>query len=102
MTELHRNLAANVKLLRHRFGWSQAELAEHSELSVSYIGEIEAGVKWPSAEKIEKLATAFRIRSYQLFLNSKETEEYHEWLERRDFVSEMGEKLIAYFEKRRR
>jgi len=101
MTELHRNLATNVKTFRQRFGWSQAELAEHAQLSVSYIGDIEAGVKWPAAGKIDQLAGAFQIRPYQLFLNSRETEEYQDWLERRDFVVEMGEKLFDYFEKPR-
>jgi len=101
MTELHRALAQNVKLFRQRFGWSQAELAEHSDLSLSYIGEIEAGLKWPAAEKVEGLARAFHLRPYQLFLEPSDSEAYQSWLERRDLVNEIGEKLFDYFEKRR-
>jgi len=101
MTALHRNLATNVKQFRQRFGWSQAELAEHAELSVSYVSDLEAGLKWPSAETVEQLGQAFRIRAYQLFLDAHETAEYHDWLHRRDLVEDFGEKVLAYFEKRR-
>lgn len=100
MTDLHRALADNVKLLRQRMGWSQAELAERAELSVSYVGDIEAAVKWPAAEKIDQLARAFQVRPYQLFLNPTETRDYQAWLERRDLVAEIGEKFFEYFEKR--
>lgn len=102
MTDLHRSLAGNVKTFRQRMGWSQAELAERADLSVSYIGDIEAGIKWPGADKVEKIAGAFHIRPYQLFLNVQETADYQAWLERRDLVVEMGEKLFRYFENRPR
>jgi transcriptional regulator with XRE-family HTH domain len=102
MTELHRSLAMNVKILRTRWGWSQAELAERSSLSVSYIGDIEAGVKWPAADKVELLAQAFKLRPYQLFLEPQDTLDYQSFLERRDFVQEMGEKMFLYWENRGR
>ncbi len=101
MTELHRSLATNVKTLRTRLGWSQAELAERAEVSVSYIGDIEAGVKWPSAEKIASLARAFQVRDFQLLLDPGDAEDFRAWLERRDLFAEIGEKIFDYFEKRR-
>jgi transcriptional regulator with XRE-family HTH domain len=100
MTELHRVLSANLKALRHRWGFSQAELAERGGVSVSYVGELEVGVKWPSAETLERLAKALYIQPYQLFLSAEETLAYKDWLERRDLVGEIGEKIFAYFEKR--
>lgn len=102
MTELHRSLAINVKALRTKLGWSQAELAERASLSVSYIGDIEAGVKWPAAVKVEALAKAFKLRPYQLFLDPQDTLDYRAFLERRDVVQEMGEKMFQYWEKRGR
>lgn len=101
MTELHRALSANLKVLRHRWGYSQAQLAEHGGVSVSYVGELEVGVKWPSAEILERLAKALHVQPYQLFLSSDDALAYRDWLERRDLVGEIGEKLVAYFEKRR-
>lgn len=102
MTELHRCLAANLKSLRLRWGFSQAELAELSGLSVSYVGEIEVSVKWPSAENLEKLAKALHVKPYQLFLDPQDALDHLSWLERRDQIVELGEDLFAYFEKRRR
>jgi transcriptional regulator with XRE-family HTH domain len=101
MSELRRLLSANLKALRHRWGFSQAELAERGGVSVSYVGELEVGVKWPSAETLERLAAALHVQPYQLFLSPEEVQAYQDWLERRDLVGEIGEKLFAYFEKRR-
>ncbi len=101
MTELHRCLSANLKVFRHRWGYSQADLAERGGVSVSYVGEIEVGVKWPSAEILERLAKALHIEPYQLFLAPDDSRAYQDFLERRDLVGELGEKLVAYFEKHR-
>lgn len=101
MSELRRLLSANLKVLRHRWGFSQAELAERGGVSVSYVGELEVGVKWPSAETLERLANALHVQPYQLLLAPDEVQAYQDWLERRDLVGEIGEKLFAYFEKRR-
>lgn len=101
MTELNRSLAANVKALRARYGWSQAELAERADLSVSYIGEIEGAAKWPAAEKIDGLARAFHIRPYQLFLDPQDAEAFRAWLEKRDTVQEFSEKVLEYLERKR-
>lgn len=102
MTELHRCLAANLKALRHRWGLSQADLAERSELSVSYVGEIEVAMKWPSAENLERLSKALHVKPYQLFLGADDALSYQAWLERRDQIVELAEDLFAYFEKRPR
>jgi transcriptional regulator with XRE-family HTH domain len=100
MTELHRALSANLKVLRHRWGYSQAELAERGAVSVSYVGELEVGVKWPSAETLQRLAAALHVQPYQLLLSAEETLAYRDWLERRDLVGELagefGEKLLTY------
>ncbi len=102
MTDLHRSLAANLKALRTRWGFSQAELAERSDVSVSYVGEIEMALKWPQAEVLERLSRALHVEPYQLFLNPADALAHQAWLERRDQIVELGEDLIAYFEKRQR
>jgi len=100
MTELHRALSANLKVLRHRWGYSQAELAERGAVSVSYVGELEVGIKWPSAETLQRLAAALHVQPYQLLLSAEDTLAYRDWLERRDLVGELagefGEKLLTY------
>jgi len=55
-----------MKLSRKRLGYSQMHLAELSGLSTSYIGEIELGKKFPSAENFERISSALGLRPYQL------------------------------------
>lgn len=101
MTELQRNLSANLRAHRQRWGWSQADLAERADLSVSYLGEIETGDKWPSAAILGRLAEAAHVRPFQLFLEAAEAEQYRRWLEKGDQLAELAEQLIGYFENRR-
>jgi len=101
MTELHRRLAANLKALRQRWAFSQAELAERGGVSVSYVGEIETAVKWPSADVLERLSEALQVKPYQLFMEPADNESLHAWLEQQDQIAELGEKLIGYFENRK-
>ena len=101
MTELHRSLATNLKAHRQRWGFSQADLAERSGISVGFVGDIEVAVKFPSAEVLEKLAQALHIRPYQLLLTPSDAMAFQDWLERRNRIDELGEELLAYFEKRR-
>jgi transcriptional regulator with XRE-family HTH domain len=62
----------NLKEFRKKEGFTQMKLAELCNTSPSYIGEIEIGRKFPSAEMIEKLAETLRIEPYHLFKNSIE------------------------------
>ncbi len=101
MTDLHRCLAANLKAFRHRWGFSQAELAERSGISISFVGEIEVAVKFPSAEVLERLAVAVHAKPYQLLLDPTDALVYQEWLEGRNQVNELAEQLFDYFEKRK-
>ncbi len=102
MTEMHRCLAANLKALRQRWGFSQAELAERAEVSVSYMGEIETAEKWPAAEILERLSSALHVKPFQLFLEPSDALSFQAWLERHDQIAELGEKLFGYFENRKR
>jgi transcriptional regulator with XRE-family HTH domain len=65
-TEVRTTLAMNIKALRSRRNWSQAELAEKSMLSIVYLSDIERGNKWPYLDTMVKLADAFKIEVYEL------------------------------------
>jgi len=54
-------LGLKMKALRQRKGVSLTELAERSGLSVSYLSEIENGRKFPTPEKLIRLAKTFEI-----------------------------------------
>jgi transcriptional regulator with XRE-family HTH domain len=59
---------SNLKKFRKAGKISQMALAELCDTSGNYIGEIEMGRRIPSFEKIEKIASALRISSHELFM----------------------------------
>lgn len=59
---------ANLKKYRRAKKLSQMKIAERCGTSVSYIGEIEIGRKFPSVEMIERLAETLEISPYRLFM----------------------------------
>jgi transcriptional regulator with XRE-family HTH domain len=64
--EVRATLAGNIKTFRARRNWSQADLAERSELSIVYLSDIERGNKWPYLDTLVKLAGAFNVEVYEL------------------------------------
>jgi len=66
--EVRATLARNIKAFRSRRNWSQADLAEKSELSIVYLSDIERGNKWPYLDTLVKLAKAFNVEIYELLM----------------------------------
>ncbi|MDR0561780.1 MAG: helix-turn-helix transcriptional regulator [Spirochaetaceae bacterium] len=63
---------SNLKKFRKLRGLSQMRLAQLCDTSGNYIGEIEIGRRIPSFEKIEDIAAALRVPSYQLFMEERD------------------------------
>lgn len=74
MTRLQRVVGRNVKASRKRLELTQVELAERAGMSGSFIGEVEAGYKYPSASVVERIAEELGMRPYQLFLDEEDWE----------------------------
>ena len=66
MNEINKLLATNMKKARKLLGFSQLKLAELCNLSPSYVGAIETGKKFPSAETFAKIANALKLKPNQL------------------------------------
>jgi transcriptional regulator with XRE-family HTH domain len=60
-------LAQNLKDHRKRLGITQSELAERANLSTQYLGMIEIARNFPTADVLERLASALGIKSNELF-----------------------------------
>jgi len=58
---------ANLKRIRKERGLSQMTLSGKCDTTSNYIGQIEMGRRIPSFDKIEKIAAALEIPSYELF-----------------------------------
>ena len=67
MANVKEILAQNLKKNRRRLGITQPELAEIAGLSTHYLGMIEIARNFPTADVLERLATALGIRSNELF-----------------------------------
>ncbi len=67
MTNIQRVLGHNLKHLRVSRGWTQAVLAEKADTVGNYIALLENGLKFPSADMIERLAAALEVESVALF-----------------------------------
>ncbi len=57
----------NLKFYRKRAGLTQEKLAEKIGMSTSYIGDMEARERFPSAETIDKIASALDLPVSTLF-----------------------------------
>lgn len=57
----------NLKYYRKHAGLTQEKLAEAIGMSTSYIGDMEARERFPSAETIDKIAEALNISATTLF-----------------------------------
>lgn len=52
---------ANVRRLRKGRGLSQEALADEVELAVTYVGQIERGLRNPTLDVVERFAEALRV-----------------------------------------
>jgi len=67
MANIREILAQNLKENRRKLGITQPMLAERSGLSTHYLGMIEIGRNFPTADVLERLAAALGINSNELF-----------------------------------
>ena len=70
MTNIKKHLGSNIKFYRNNNGISQAKLADMIDMATNYLGLIENGKKFPSAEMIERIATALGKDTTELFILS--------------------------------
>jgi transcriptional regulator with XRE-family HTH domain len=60
-------LGKNIKFLRFRKNYSQADLAEKADMSIIFLSNIERGVKFPKPEVMSRIATALEVEVFELF-----------------------------------
>jgi transcriptional regulator with XRE-family HTH domain len=84
---------ANLKKFRKERGLSQMGLSVKCDTTSNYIGQIEMGRRIPSFEKIEKIAAALEIASYQLFAYEAAGESSEKELKTRDYLNNLPQKI---------
>jgi transcriptional regulator with XRE-family HTH domain len=82
MTNVKEILAQNLKENRRKLGITQPELAERASMSTQYLAMIEIARKFPTADILERLASALGINPHELFSVSVSPERAMEQLQR--------------------
>ena len=59
----------NLRRLRRKCGFTQAQLAEKVNVSTHHIGMIELSRNNPTLELVERIAEALNIKTYELFID---------------------------------
>jgi transcriptional regulator with XRE-family HTH domain len=80
---------SNLKKKRKEQGISQMILSGMCDTTSNYIGQIEMGRRIPSFEKIEKIAAALGIPSYELFSYKIEEKEENKKPKTKEYLLKM-------------
>ena len=71
--EIKTVLGRNIKLIRLQRTYSQADLAEKADISITFLSNIERGNKYPKPAVLSQIAGALEIEVYELFkINSEQ------------------------------
>jgi transcriptional regulator with XRE-family HTH domain len=60
-------LGSRIRQYRKKMGLTQEELAFNSGINISFLGDIERGIKKPSIETLEKLLKVFGVTFQEFF-----------------------------------
>lgn len=67
LMELKQALGRRIKTLRDLRGLTQNDLAAEIGRSLDAVSMIERGLNWPSMATVERMATAFKVSTTELF-----------------------------------
>jgi len=60
-------LGKRIQLYRKHWQLSQAALAERADISITFLSQIERGVKYPTSETLSRIANALGVEVCELF-----------------------------------
>jgi len=86
--ELKKTLGKNIKFFRFRRQFSQADLAEKANISITFLSNLERGNNYPKPGTLCKLASALEIQVWELFKGAGTSEEASTLVDRisEDFI----------------
>lgn len=76
-------LGKNIKILRARRGLSQADFAEKAAISITFLSNIERGIKFPQPDMLSKIARTLGVDVNELFVT--------------ELVSGKNNKILTHF-----
>lgn len=103
-------ISTNIKRLRQQQGWSQAQMAQYLEMSVSAFCKIEIGVTDINITRLKQIAMLLKVRAAELMSENYEAEHEDQFSEitvlrqelakRNAEVIELQKELIRLYERK--
>jgi transcriptional regulator with XRE-family HTH domain len=78
MTDIKRVLGTNIRTYRTQKGLTQEQLAEMVDMATNYLGLIEGGKKFPSADMLDNIAAALGKDTIELFTTASIQQDWKE------------------------
>ena len=94
---IKQTLGKNIKSIRARRGLSQAALAEKAGISITFLSNIERGLKYPLPNILSKIANTLDVEVNQLFVAHTSTNEGKKLL--KNMSDDFTQSVIATMEK---
>ena len=94
---IKQTLGKNIKSIRARRGLSQAALAEKAGISITFLSNIERGLKYPLPNILSKIANTLDIEVNQLFVAHTSSNEGKKLL--KNMSDDFTQSVIATMEK---
>lgn len=60
-------IGRNIRTLRQKHGWSQAQVASRLDISIPAFSKIETGITDINISRLNQIATLFEVRAYDIF-----------------------------------
>ena len=80
--ELRTILGKGIRFYRHQRQLSQANLAETAEISITYLSNIERGIKYPTSDTLSAIANVLGVEVFELFRHDHSPAEHRSLFER--------------------
>ena len=92
-------LGKNIKFLRFRKKYSQADLAEKADISITFLSNIERGLKFPKPDIMAKIADGLEVGIFELFKTDIVPDDYKELINRlsEDVTLKVNQAMEAVF-----
>jgi len=97
--EIKTTLGKNIKFLRFRRQYSQADLAEKAEISITFLSNIERGLKFPKPAILSQIADGLGVNVYELFKTDLVPDDNRELINRlsEDVAQQVNQALEGVF-----
>ena len=80
--DLRTLLGSRIQFYRKQRQLSQAALAEKADISITFLSQIERGLKYPTPETLSGLVNALGVEAYELFHDEDAPAEHRHMLAR--------------------